>query len=323
MGSMVLLVASVDQRLALFCLGLSSLAGVLAGWWWVTVLYWPRKDESLPGIELNRRKRAREASSLFSAMEPVILMWADKLEHMPGSTALTMGKIRRTLDIVGKGYWSPGEWWAVKYVEGIFMGVGVGFFPLMMGASPLLGIVFGVVVVFGWPRLALASEVSNAEKHKKAVVYQLVYGLDLMALMMEAGAGSFQECLQAVAMEVPDSALGQEFSRVDARMSQGSPQHEALNELDERLLDPDVQSLVLSVNTSEEKGSKLKETLGNLTEQMRQRRIQWLEKAAEEAKVHITWPAMCVMFACLILIAGSVILVQVAPSGSLPVYKAP
>jgi len=225
----------------------------------------------------------------------VVLPFADKLEHTPGSTAQTMAKIRKTLDIVGLGFWSPGEWWAVKYVEGLFMGLAVGFFPLILGAPAVLGLVLGIGVLFGWPQLALASEVSKAEKHKRDVVYQLVYGLDLMSLMMEAGAGTFQECLQAVAMEVPESALGQEFSRVDARMDQGSTQQEALNELDERLLDPDIQSMVLSVNTSEEKGSKLKDTLGNLTEQMRQRRIQWLEKAAEEAKVHITWPAMCVM----------------------------
>jgi Flp pilus assembly protein TadB len=315
--------ASIDQRMALVCLGLSSLAGVLAGWWWVTVMYWPRKDEALPGIELNRRKRVREASSLFNVLEPVVLPFADKLEHTPGSTAQTMAKIRKTLDIVGLGFWSPGEWWAVKYVEGLFMGLAVGFFPLILGAPAVLGLVLGIGVLFGWPQLALASEVSKAEKHKRDVVYQLVYGLDLMSLMMEAGAGTFQECLQAVAMEVPESALGQEFSRVDARMDQGSTQQEALNELDERLLDPDIQSMVLSVNTSEEKGSKLKDTLGNLTEQMRQRRIQWLEKAAEEAKVHITWPAMCVMFACLILIAGSVILVQVAPTGKLPTTAAP
>lgn len=314
---------AIDRSLMMVCLTLSSLAGVLAGWWWVTVVYWPRKDESLPGIELTRRMRVRDASSLFKAMEPVILAWADKFEHTPGGTALLMSKIRGTLDIVGKGYWSPGEWWAVKYVEGIFMGAGAGLFPLILGAPLPLGLVVGLVIAFGWPQLALSSEVAEAGRHKSAVLFQLVYGLDLMALMMEAGAGSFQECLQAVVMEMPDSALAQEFARVDARMNQGSSQNEALTELDDRLMDADIQAMVLSVNTSEEKGSKLKETLGNLTEQMRQRRIQWLEKAAEEAKVHITWPAMCVMFACLILISGSVILVQVAPSGSLPTARIP
>lgn len=307
-----MLMAMVDPKIVIACMALSSFAGLLAGWWWVLVKNWPRLDETLPGIELTRRQRLREISSIYKTLEPVIVPWAAKLESAPGGTALVMERIRRALDVMGKGFWTPGEWWAARRIEGIVIGLMIAIVPMIMQVNLPLCLIIGFMAGFGWPYLALSSEEKDAVRHKRKVVSQMVFGLDLMALMQEAGTSNFQECIQAVCNEMPNTELGREFARVDARISQGSTQRDALTEFDERMDDSDVQTLVLSVNTAEEKGSRLRDTLVNLAEQMRLRRIQWMERSAEEAKVHITWPAMCVMFGCLILVAGPVILLQIS-----------
>ncbi len=72
--------------------------------------------------------------------------------------------------------------------------------------------------------------------------------------------------------------------------------------------DADIFEIVFAINTAEERGTRLKETLSGLAEQMRHRRIQWLERAAEEAKVHITWPGLLVMVACLLIVAAPLLL---------------
>src|SRR5262249_31100084 len=110
-------------------------------------------------------------------------------------------------------------------------------------------------------------------------------------------------------------AVGEELGRVCRAIDQGSPQTDALRGLSRRIDDADVYEMVFAINTAEERGTRLKETLSDLAEQMRHRRIQWLERAAEEAKVHITWPGLLVMVACLIIVAAPLILSGFIASG--------
>jgi pilus assembly protein TadC len=147
----------------------------------------------------------------------------------------------------------------------------------------------------------------RARRYRIAVRNRLPFVVDLMALMLESGA-IFRECLETAAEENRDEAVGEEFSRVCRAIDQGIPQTEALRGLSRRIDDADVYEMVFAINTAEERGTRLKETLSDLAEQMRHRRIQWLEKAAEEAKVHITWPGLLVMVACLIIVAAPLIL---------------
>jgi pilus assembly protein TadC len=80
-----------------------------------------------------------------------------------------------------------------------------------------------------------------------------------------------------------------------------------------RLDDVDVNELVFCINTADESTGKLKDALRDLAEQMRTRRVQWLERAAEEAKVQITWPGFLIMLACLLIVAAPLLLPTQAP----------
>lgn len=74
-----------------------------------------------------------------------------------------------------------------------------------------------------------------------------------------------------------------------------------------RLGDADVAEVTLAMATSETRGLPLRESLRAVAARLRTRRVQWLEKASEEAKVHITWPAMVVMVACLLIVIAPVV----------------
>jgi pilus assembly protein TadC len=125
--------------------------------------------------------------------------------------------------------------------------------------------------------------------------------------MMESGA-LFNACIQTVVQESGKHPIAEELSSVLSSLRQGIPRATALKEFSTRLDDDDVQEVVFAVNTSEELGTPLDKTLRTMADRMRQRRMQELERRAETAKVHITWPAMLIMVACLMVVAAPLML---------------
>ena len=75
-----------------------------------------------------------------------------------------------------------------------------------------------------------------------------------------------------------------------------------------RSTDPDVKEVVQAITTAEERGIALKDALRGLADRMRQRKVQWMEKSAEQAKVKITGPAMVTMVACLLIVVAPMLL---------------
>jgi Flp pilus assembly protein TadB len=209
--------------------------------------------------------------------------------------------------------WQASEYLVLKTLEAV---------PMVAAAAVLLSLLFGLMPAFviggmmllGLPVLNRRRLVDRARRYRISVRNRLPFVVDLMALMLEAGA-IFRECLEKAASENQGDAVGEEFGRVCRAIDQGVPQVEALRGLGRRIDDSDVYEMVFAVNTAEERGTRLKETLSDLAEQMRHRRIQWLEKAAEEAKIHITWPGLLVMVACLIIVAAPLILSVFSAAG--------
>jgi tight adherence protein C len=55
-------------------------------------------------------------------------------------------------------------------------------------------------------------------------------------------------------------------------------------------------------------GTPLADTMRTQAEQIRLKRSQWAEKAAEESKVALVFPAMIIMVACLAIVVAPFIL---------------
>ena len=142
----------------------------------------------------------------------------------------------------------------------------------------------------------------------RAIRIRLPFAVDLIALTMEAGGG-FQECL----------ANGRRSKTATIRSPRNSPKccgkfrsagrgNEALQALQERLQDEDINELVFAINKGEELGTPLSAILRDQAEQMRLKRSQRGEKAAAEAQVNIVFPGMVVMIACLLVVIAPIVL---------------
>jgi len=271
----------------------------------VLMLTAPRKDLARENLlEHQRRTILRQRSRSYRFLEPLVdrlgplcrPLWANRLPEM-----------QRDLDLVEPhASWTANEYLIVKGLEVVpLVFLAAGFCALMYGALPALMLV--VLAGVALPVLNRRRLADRTRRYRIAVRNRLPFLVDLMALMLESGA-IFRECLETAAAENRDHDVGEEVGRVCRAIDQGVPQIEALRSLGRRIDDTDVYEMVFAINTAEERGTRLKETLGDRAEQMRHRRIQWLEQAAEEAKVHITWPGLLVMVACLLIVAAPMLL---------------
>lgn len=269
------------------------------------ILTEPRKDLSVGNLlEHQRRTILRQRSKAYRVLEPLV----DRLEPYGDHWwAKHLPELQRALEMVEpQTPWKAAEYLVLKGLEAL---------PIVLLAAPFVLLLFGLLPALTFVALAIIvlpilhrrRVIDRARRYRIAVRNQLPFVVDLMALMLESGA-IFRECLETAASENQGAPVGEEFSRVCRAIDQGVPQAEGLRGLARRLDDTDASEMVFAINTAEERGTRLKETLSDLAEQMRHRRVQWLERAAEEAKVHITWPGLLVMVACLLIVAAPLIL---------------
>jgi tight adherence protein C len=82
------------------------------------------------------------------------------------------------------------------------------------------------------------------------------------------------------------------------------------------MADEDSKDLIGAIIQGETLGTPLAKSLRVQAEQLRLKRSQWAEKAAEESKVALVFPAMLIMAACLaIVVAPFVLSALYAPAG--------
>jgi tight adherence protein C len=261
-------------------------------------------DPALGRFELERREELRKANSVYRWFEPLI-------DELVPWIARSYGKLcdQVRTNLIGSGDtlpWKPEEYIAVKRVEAVLAGLcGVFFGVLMRSTGWTIGL--GLIGYFGYVWLSLRQLRARAEKRRLAIRRRLASAIDLMSLMMEVGA-SFQDGLATVTREAGDHPLGEEFRRILRDLSLGRPRREALKSFADRLIDDDARELMSAIIEGETLGTPLAETMRTQAEQMRLKRSQWAEKAAEESKVALVFPAMIIMAACLAIVVAPFIL---------------
>jgi pilus assembly protein TadC len=250
-----------------------------------------------------RREALKKKEPVVRLVEP----WFDALtdfnaKHFKSSAI----ERQRQLDLVYPGVWTSAEYLAAAQLQGLAVALGVVFLGAFAGEVGGFAM-FGLTVGGMFPFIKMNNLKKQAAKRKSQVRSRLPFVLDLTALMMESGA-LFTACIQTVVQETGKHPIAEELGRMLASLRQGIPRAAALKEFSTRLDDADVDEVVFAVNTSEELGTPLDKTLRTMADRMRQRRMQELERKAETAKVHITWPAMLVMVACLLVVAAPLML---------------
>ena len=142
---------------------------------------------------------------------------------------------------------------------------------------------------------------SQAVRRMWRVKTRLPYFLDLVNLLMEAGA-TFLNALREAVREFSDQPVGQEFGRVLTELSLGRNRSAALESMRDRLQDDEITSLVGAIIQGEEHGSPLAHVLRGQADFLRIKRTQRAEMIAGEAGVQMLFPAMLVMMATVIVI---------------------
>ncbi len=262
-------------------------------------------SRSLGRFEVDRREKMRAASATYRLFEP----WVDEL-------AAPILRANNGLDLVQQHLlsagiavpWTPAEFLATKRIEA-FGAAGIGFgLGWAWGGltSALIGCAAGFYI---YEVLAKRLLKSVAIRRQIKLKRRFAATVDLMALMMEVGAG-FQESLTVAAEESKGNPLGDELAIVRRDLTMGK-REDALRNFSRRTQDDDIEEVVMSVIEGEALGTPLAKIFRVQAEQMRQKRTQWAEKSSAEAEVALVFPAMLIMVACLILVAAPFVLTAI------------
>lgn len=290
--------------LATACTGLFAAAVAYAG---VVLAVRPRAPHDAPtGFEAVRRTHIRQGSGVYRLAEP----WVDRLARFNRSRVKPekLAALGRELRAAGtREPWHPEEYMAQNQLVAVFGGLFGAVFGWVL-TETLVGL-FAFALAFAWLlyQLLMGDPARRATARRRRLAERLPFAVDLMALMLEAGA-SFPEALTAVVNEYKGHPVGEVFGEVQRETALGRTRREAFLDLQQRLPDEDLSELIFAIVKGEELGTPLGQIFRTQADQMRLKFAQRQEKESAEAQVAIVFPGMVIMLACLLIIAAPFIL---------------
>jgi tight adherence protein C len=256
-------------------------------------------------FEAERRSIVESGDPIYRNLQPIVLDLAALNRRFFRRESLQ--KLRESFTTGGEPIpWEPEEFIAVKQIEGFLAGLAVAAVSLIQ-VNSLIAMFIAVAVAVIYQTVALAGVHDKAKSRLRTIKMRLPFVIDLMALIIEAGA-TFRDALRTVVRENRGHPLGAELARVDRQIELGRPRAEALRSFQDRFDDHDLSEMVFAISKGEELGTPLAKILRNQADQMRLKRSQWGEKAAAEAQVKMTFPGMLVMLACILVVLAPIIL---------------
>ena len=176
-------------------------------------------------------------------------------------------------------------------------------FALQLNYPYWFGLVIGFVGV-GFPHFYCNS---HKQKRHGAIIGELPFFVDLLALSTEAGLDFFG-AIQKITEKAKNSVLADELLIVQKDIKLGSSRTEALSALVARLDMDEVTSVCTMIIDSDETGASIAKTLKAKSEQMRYERFARAEKEGAKASQKMLLPMI-------MLILPAVMLTIFAPIG--------
>jgi tight adherence protein C len=215
-----------------------------------------------------------------------------------------LDKIASRLESAG----SPAGWDVnrVLSVKVLAAGVGllVGFtLPLVAGAS--FAVLLGSVIVltllgFFGPDLAIYQIAYN---RKEQLRKDLPDALDLLTITVEAGL-AFDAAVTQVARNT-EGPLAEEFFRVLQEIQLGRSRGQALEQMAERINIDELNSFVSAVVQADSLGIPIAQVLRVQAKEMRIKRSQRAEEAAQKVPVKIIFPLIfCILPSLFVIVIG-------------------
>jgi tight adherence protein C len=180
------------------------------------------------------------------------------------------------------------------------------FVPLLLG-SVLWALILGVGLAalgFFAPNIALYQAAYNRSDR---ILKDLPDALDLLVISVESGLG-FDAALSQVARNTT-GPLAEEFFRVLQEMQLGTGRPDAMRALIDRTDVSDLRGFITSMIQADTFGIPVAQVLRVQAREMRIRRTQRIEEAAQKVPVKILFPLIfCILPALFIVILGPAVI---------------
>ncbi|MCG8349893.1 MAG: type II secretion system F family protein [Chloroflexales bacterium] len=170
-------------------------------------------------------------------------------------------------------------------------------FPTMALPQAIMYTAIGLILGYMLPVMWLGRQIAN-RKHN--ITKALPDALDLLTISVEAGL-AFDSALQRVT-EKWDDELSREFKRVLADIRLGRSRRDALKDMATRTGVEDVQTFTAAVIQADQLGVSLSKILRIQSDQMRVRRRQRAEEAAQKAPIKMLFPMVFLIFPALFVV---------------------
>jgi tight adherence protein C len=200
----------------------------------------------------------------------------------------------KVLGAVSGPFWA---WFALSYAKlGGFYGVVV------------TGLLWGIC--FAAPDAWIGRHI---ESRQREIAARLPDVLDLLVISVEAGLG-FEQAVSRTVAAVP-GALADELGRMLQETRVGSTRAEALRALDARTDVPELRSFILAMLQADAFGVSIGRLLRSQADEMRIRRRQRAQEAAQKAPVKMLFPLIFCIFPSLFTVILGPAVLQIMKSG--------
>ena len=209
-------------------------------------------------------------------------------------------RIREKLELAG----NPRGWTVERVMAGKVVGFGAALLVALvvslvlgLGFLPTLGVVvLGSLAGYMAPNMYLYQQTyDRSEKLQRA----LPDAIDLLTISVESGLGFDAACAQVA--RNTDGPLADEFARMLQEMQIGRGRADALRSLAERTNLPDLRSFVSAMVQADAFGIPVGQVLRVQSSEIRTKRRQWAEEAAQKVPVKILVPLIFCILPCLFI----------------------
>jgi tight adherence protein C len=209
--------------------------------------------------------------------------------------------LRHKLDLAGNpNNWGPTEFLGVRGLCALVCAVlPWGLFTLAGAPLPkllLFTVLFGALG-FYMPSIWLGRKIKQRQKE---IIRALPDALDLLTISVEAGLG-FDAAMSKVT-EKWDNQLSQAFARTLSEIRMGKARKEALRDMADRAEVSELTSFVAAIIQADQLGVSIARVLRIQSEQMRIRRRQRAEEAAQQAPIKMLIPLVFLIFPSILVV---------------------
>ena len=276
----------------------------------------PLEERLAEFAERGEAASLREIEMSQSFMERVVIPVANKLGELAVriTPQKALDSIERKLEMAGnpRGI-EPTTFFAARFFFAVILLVGLG---LMYGNevfqfTNFLITLFGTIFGFMLPNMLIDSRIN---RRQDSVRKALPDALDLLTICVEAGLG-FDAAMRKVA-DKWDNELSIAFGRALQEVQLGKLRREALRDMADRIGASDFDSFIAAVIQSEQLGVSMAKILRIQSDDMRVRRRQRAEQAAQKAPVTMLLPMAFLIFPTIMMVmmGPAVLMVMNSPS---------